>query len=273
MLTARADITGHTSDTVDIQLIIFPMEPTDPTIGSVSVLDNSTPPLSLLGHAISIPDCAATFGVDEPFRIAGIPLTRLPIQVHVTLCGTGEMVNMGTFLREMSPGPGAVPCNSGFVLPPSQACIAAQTAVTTARGAFLDECTNISDARGRRDSAIAGAAVTGATGIGAAAAAAAIVAALIQAAAAATTAAAAASTVPYVGWITAAVLALIAIALLIALAVFLSNYNSAQRDLDAALGRQVQHLHNFHNAVDHLGVVCCPQQLPPTLNVETPTCP
>jgi len=115
--------------------------------------------------------------------------------------------------------------------------------------------------------------VTGATGIGAAAAAVAIVAALIQAIAAANTAVYVASLVPYVGWITAAVLALVAIALLIALAVFLSNYNSAQNDLTAANQRQIQNLQAFHDAVEHVRVVCCPQHVPSTLILETPTCP
>src|ERR1043165_135284 len=273
MLTARVDITGHTSDTLDIQVIVFPTESGDPDIGSVDVVDNFTPPLSLLGNAQQIPDCARTFGVDPPFRISGIPLTRLPIQVHITLCITGERRNLGTFLAEMSPRTGAVPCNNDISLPPSQLCLDAQHDVATVRGAFLQECSNIADARGRRDSAIAGAAVTGATGIGAAAAAVAIVAALIQAIAAANTAAYAASLVPYVGWITAAVLALVAIALLIALAVFLANYNSAQNDLNTATQRQIQDLRAFHDAVEHVRIVCCPRHILPTLNLETPTCP
>jgi len=81
MLTARVDIIGHTSDTLDIQVIVFPTESTDPEIASVNVVDNSTPSLLLLGHPEWIPDCARNFGIDTPFRISGIPLTRLPIQV------------------------------------------------------------------------------------------------------------------------------------------------------------------------------------------------
>jgi hypothetical protein len=273
MLTARVDITGSTTVTVDVQVIVFPTESTDPEIGSVDVLDNSIPPISLIGDLGQIPDCAPNFGILTPFRITGIPLTRLPIQVRVTLCGSGEMRNLGTFLQEMSPRTGAVPCGIGIVLPPSQLCNDAQTEVSNARAAFLRECSNIADARGRRDSAIAGAAATGAIGISSAAGAAAIVAALIQAAAAATTAAALASTAYVVGWIVAAVLAAIAIAFLIAAAVFLANYNNAQNDLNAANQRQVQNLSAFHDAVEHVRVACCEQQISPSLNRETPTCP
>src|SRR6266704_2041082 len=140
MLTARVDITAHTSDSVDVQIILFPTEPADPQIGAVDVVDNSVPPLSLLGHPQSIPDCAPNFGVDTPFRITGIPLTRLPIQVHITLCVTGEMRNLGTFLQEMSPRTGAVPCTNDVILPPSQQCRDAQTEVSNARDAFLREC-------------------------------------------------------------------------------------------------------------------------------------
>lgn len=274
MLTARVDITGNTTVTVDVQVIVFPTESTDPEIGSVDVLDNSVPPISLIGGLGQIPDCAPNFGISTPFMIRGIPLTRLPIQVRATLCHRpSEVINLGTFLQEMSPRTGAVPCGVGIVLPPSQICNDAQTEVNNARAAFLRECSNIADARGRRDSAIAAAVATGAIGIGAAAGAAAIVAALIQAAAAATTAAALASTAYVVGWIVAAVLAAIAIAFLIAAAVFLANYNSAQNDLNAANQRQVQNLQAFHDAVEHVRVACCEQQVSPSLNRETPTCP
>jgi hypothetical protein len=277
MLTARVDIIGHTTDTVDVQVIVFPTESTDPEIGSVDVLDNSVPPISLIGGLGQIPDCAPSFGVDTPFRIPGIPLTRLPIQVRATVCMTGEMRNLGTFLQEMSPRTGAVPCGTGIVLPPSQQCIDAQNEVSTARAAFLRECSNIADARGRRDSAIVAAGATGAAGIaaaaGAAAVAAAIYAAIIQAAATAAAAGVAAASVPVGGWIVAAALALVAVALLIAAAVFLANFLSAQSDLDAANRRQVQNLQAFHDAVDHVRVACCEQQVSPSLNRETPTCP
>jgi hypothetical protein len=273
MLTARVDIVGHTPDTVDVQIIIFPTEASDPQIGFVDVVDNSTPPISLFGHPQSIPDCASTFGVTTPSRIEGIPLTRLPIQVRVAFCGTTEIRILGTFLQEMSPGPGAVPCSSGVVLPPTQQCREAQDAVSNTRGAFLRECSNISEARGRRDSAIAVAAATGALGVGAAAGAAAVLAALIQAAAVAQTAAALAAAAPVVGWITAAILTAIALTFLIVAAVFLARYNDAQNDLVAANQRQVEDLQAFHQAIDHVRTACCPQQIPSTLNLETPTCP
>src|ERR1043165_872870 len=176
MLTARVDIIGHTSDTVDIQVIVFPTQPTDPEMDAVDVLDNSAPPISLIGALGRIPDCAPSLGVLTPFMVPGIPLTRLPIQVQATRCGRSEIINLGTFLREMSPRTGAVPCNNDISLPPSQLCLSAQGRVSDTRDAFMGECTNITDAKGKRDSAIAGAAVTGAAGIGAAAAAAAVVA-------------------------------------------------------------------------------------------------
>lgn len=273
MLTARVDIIGNTTVTVDIQVIVFPTESTDPEIGAVDVLDNSAPPISLMGPMGQMPDCARSMGILTPLIMRGIPLTRLPIQVHATICGGSPIIDLGTFLQEMSPRTGAVPCGTGIVLPPSQLCTNAQTEVDTARGAFLRECSTIGDARGRRDSAIGVAVATGAIGIGAAAGAAAIVAALIQAAAAATTAAALASAAYIAGWIAAGVLATIAIGFLIAAAVFLANYNNAQNDLNAANQRQVQNLQAFHDAVGHVRVACCEQQVSPFLNRETPTCP
>jgi hypothetical protein len=275
MLTARVDIIGHTSDTVDIQIIVFPTELTDPQIGSVDVVDNSSPPLSLLGRPEQIPDCSPNFGVVTPFRIEGLPLTRLPIQVNVTICGTGETRMLGTFLEEMYPRPGAVPCSSSnnLVLPPSQQCRDAQNEVSSVRDRFLQECSNIEDARGRRDSAIAGAAATSAIGVGAFAGAAAIYAALVQAATAAAAAAAAAATIPIIGWIAVGVLAAIAVGFLIAAAVFLARYNDAQNDLNAARQRQIQNLQAFQQAVGRVRVSCCPQQVPSTLSLEIPTCP
>ena len=274
MLTARIDIIAATTVTVDVQVIVFPTQPGDPQIGSVDVLDNSVPPLSLIGRLGDIPDCAPNFGVSTPFVIRDIPLTRLPIRVRATECMMPDHVSeLGTFLGEMSPQPGAVPCGTGIVLPPSPMCLAAQAEVETARGAFLRECTNISDARSRRDSAVAVAAALGAVGVGAAAGATAILAALIQAAAAAAAAAAVASTAYVVGWFAAAILAAVAIGFLIAAAVFLANYNSAQNDLNAALQRQVQNLQAFHDAVAHVRVACCENQVSPSLNRETPTCP
>jgi hypothetical protein len=266
MLTARIDIIDHTSDTLDIQITVYPTASTDPELSGIDVLDNSVPPISLLGVPRTMPDCLRNYGVETPFLMRGIPTTRVPLDIYVTLCGTGERINLGRFLTEMSPT-GAVRCTDSVILPPTQECLAAQGEVSEARGAFLRECTNITQARGRRDAAIAAAAATGAVGVGGAVSSAAIVAALLTSAGTVGTA------VPYVGWIAAAVLATIAVVFIITAAVFLSRYNAAQNDLNDANQRQIGNLHRFHDAVEHVGITCCPQQLTPMLRLETPTCP
>jgi len=281
MLTARVDIVNNTAVTVDVTVIVYPTEPGDPQIGAIDVVDNSSPPISLLGVRETMPDCVPNVGASNPpLRIMGIPLTRLPIQVHVFLCMTGEMRVLGTFLQEMSPRGGAVPCGNAVILPPAQLCLDAQTAVSNARETCLRDCENIANARARRESAIAGAAATGAIGIGAAAGAAAILAALIQAVATATAAAttaaaaaAAAATVPIVGWIAAAALAAIAVGFLIAASIYLAHFNDAQNDLTAAYSHHLENLQAFHDAVTQVRTACCPQHVPSTLNLETPTCP
>lgn len=279
MLNARVDINGSTPTTVNVQITVFPTIPSDyPVIGGYDVLDNSSPPVSLLGGAVDAAECVTRLGVENPLLIPGIPITRLLISLTIFKCpfGTGVLNNFGPFLQEMSPG-GDVPCGTGLILPPSLNCTIAQTDVSNARANFVAECSNIADARGRRDSSVAAAVGFGAAGIAAGAGAAAIIAAIIQAAgtaaATALVSAAVVGSIAWVGWIAAAILIVIAAGFLVAAGILIATFINAQDVLNQSYARQVQHLSTFNSAVRQLHVVCCPEQIPSTLDLSPPTCP
>lgn len=240
-MTIRAEVSQVTppeSEPAEIRIHVFSDVPLE--ISSVTVRDR-------LSNSIFqewIPDCDSDFE-----KRIHVSRRLLGVSVSATHCGTGAVVDLGSFL---SPPPDVLPCDPSDPTPAPQACVDAQTRVTTAADDIRFICTILV---GLEASIRAWRQV--------------VVASLAAAAVLLAAAAVSALLGPYG---VAVAIALAALAILpaavavlagIRLGLFLNERANAHRDL-------VNRQRDFGNAAADVRRLCCPHEI--RVSLDTPGC-
>jgi hypothetical protein len=235
---ARRVGTGDTS-TIDIQVLVW----ADGSSGIERV--------AVIGSdGRSIRDFTGACAAFLEQVIPRVPRTSLPVIVRATDCEQPpQTFTSSPLLGEERPtgqGPGGVICpppsstGAGYMPPPpeNQACREAQAEITSLRNQIINGCRQIDLLRDRRNAYLAAWAIASALAIAAL-----IAAALIP--------------IPFAKialYITAAILAVIAIGFLIAAI-------ATQAELDAAISNDNRVRDEFRRRVSSLSNICCPEHI------------